>query len=571
MKFEACRTRRVMWTVLIASAIAYQAPARLTAQEPTVLSELPDSVAERVVAFYNHQSTTRLMGEARITPGTELHGRVAVVGGPLILGGRIDGDVVVINGDLRLESTAELTGHATVVGGAASGPGLARLSSSVSSYRPPLRYRHDADALVYTPPRPQTGFAAGRDFGFARTDVLVAARSDYNRVEGLPIWVGPRLRLGNTNPTLLEALAIYRSSAGLRIDPDQIGYSIRAEQFLGGGRTARLGLRTYSEMAPVEQWGLSDRENSLATFVLHTDYRDAYEREGWAAYVRLERAGWPYDITVEYRDEIQRSVTPSSPWSLFDNQDVWRPEPIVAEGAIRSVLARVEYDTRNEEVEPSAGWHVVGGIEQGLGGRLEQPSAPFSDPDSSVFVGVGARERFTAAFFDVRRYARLTPEARIALRVLASGSVDGTPLPPQRQQTLGGEGSLPGFALFRFDCGARRRTISLRGEVFFPYYGCDRLALFQMEVQSTFPFARRFARSTIAGVDVGQTLRWVAFFDLGRAWSDDAGDVRLGGSSEFSADAGVGIRAGRIGAYWAVPLTRGGQRLNFFVRLGRRF
>jgi hypothetical protein len=342
MKIESCRAPRVVGAALRALAFAAYASGGLAAQEPAVLSEVPDSVAERVVAFYNDQATTRLTGEARITVGSELRGAVAVLGGPMILGGRVDGDVVVINGDLRLESTAEITGRAIVVGGTVSGPGLARLAGSVSSYRPPLRYRHDGDALVYTAPRPQTGFAAGRDFGFARTDLLVAARSDYNRVEGLPIWIGPRLRLGNTNPTLLEALAIYRSSAGLRIDTDRIGYTVRAEQFLGGGRTARIGLRAYSEMAPVEQWGLSDRENSLATFVLHTDYRDSYEREGWAAYVRLERAGWPYDITVEYRDEIQRSVAPSSPWSLFDNQNAWRPEPIVAEGAIRSVLARLE-------------------------------------------------------------------------------------------------------------------------------------------------------------------------------------------------------------------------------------
>jgi hypothetical protein len=44
----------------------------------------------------------------------------------------------------------------------------------------------------------------------------------------------------------------------------------------------------------------------------------------------------------------------------------------------------------------------------------------------------------------------------------------------------------------------------------------------------------------------------------------------LGGDDDFSADAGVGLRVGPAGIYWAVPLSGRGQGVNFFVRTGPR-
>jgi outer membrane protein assembly factor BamA len=412
--------------------------------------------------------------------------------------------------------------------------------------------------------------SAGREFAFGRTDFLIAARGDYNRVEGLPIAFGPRVRIGRSNPTLLEGLAVYRSATGLRIDPDEMGYLLRAEQYLAGGLTARLGLTLYSEITPIERRGLLDRENGLSTFVLHEDQRDAYEREGWSAYLRFARAGWPHDWTLEYRNEKHGEVSPAGPWSLFDNDEPWRPEPLVGAGTLRTMTSRFVYDTRNEVADPATGWHIAVDLEQGLGGRLTQPGFSVVDveQDSLVTAPSGARERFSAATLDIRRYARLAPTARLALRLLAAGSVDGTALPPQRQRTLGGEGSLPGFGQFAFDCGARRAPVLVNQIEFFPYYGCDRVALLQLEYQAGLPFLERVS---LGDLGLEFPVRWIVFFDAGRAWVEpESLSGRERGRSTFSTDAGIGLRVGGLGAYIAVPLSSNGDGLNFFIRLGRR-
>jgi hypothetical protein len=541
----------------------------LDGQVVPAFAELPDTVAERLISFYNSPGTIRLSGESYVAAGTEIGGPVAVLGGPLTVAGAILGDLAVINGNLRLEPGATISGSVTVVGGTVQGEDVARVERAIAQYREPLRFRHQDGDLVHVRPV-EAELSAGREFGFGRTDILLAVRGAYNRVEGLPISLGPRVRLGRSNPTMLEGLLIYRSSAGLRLDPDQLGYAINAGQYVGGRRTARIGLRLFSEVSPVEQWGLTDRENSLATFLLHRDYRDAYERAGWAGYVHFGGPSSAQEFTIEYRDERHRRVAPASPWSLFDNEEEWRPEPAIAEGTLRTVITRLTYDTRNDGADPSSGWHILTEVEQGLGGRLAQRVAfDVSRPGDTPLFDPGSRERFTAALFDVRRYQRISPDTRVALRLVAAGSVDGTALPPQRQQTLGGEGSLPGYSLFAFDCGARSVEVDVDGVRFFPFYGCDRLALAQLEVESAFPFARNLGRSV--GIDLGQMMRWVIFFDAGRAWTEPgARNGRLSGENSVAADGGFGLRVGKIGAYWAVPLSRRGQGINFFVRIGRR-
>src|SRR5690606_26887318 len=140
--------------------------------------------AEAVLALYNRATTVRLNGESILPAGTELTGDLGVLDGPLVLAGRVRGSVLVINGDLRLERSAEVGGDVIVVGGIAHGLDAARVRGTVVVYREALRYRRDGDLLVQAPlPEKASGLSAGRDFRYGRTDFTLAVRGAYNRVE----------------------------------------------------------------------------------------------------------------------------------------------------------------------------------------------------------------------------------------------------------------------------------------------------------------------------------------------------------------------------------------------------
>ncbi|HEX7050347.1 MAG TPA: hypothetical protein VF188_09115 [Longimicrobiales bacterium] len=564
--------RRTRGSMLVPLALVLLAAAPAAAQEEKAAATSPAADIARLLEFYNRAATIRMTGPARIAAGTEIVGDVGVVNGPFVIEGRIRGRVVVLNGDVRFAPGARIIGDLTVAGGAILGLDSATVTGTVLRYRKPVQYREDDGRLVAVVPEEAPVIAAGHDFPFGRTDLLLATWRGYNRVEGLPVAIGPRFQTRSRNPTRASALLIYRTESGFEPDADELGYVLRLEQFLGGRRIVRLGATLHSEIVPIEAWGLSDRENSLSTFLFHRDYRDHYEREGWSAYLRIAPPGQPHELTIEYRDERHRSVRANAPPAILGDDD-WRRQPLVAEGTLRTLALRLGYDTRNAGGHPTAGWYIRAEVERGLGGSLALGGTcafPVEPEGFCLAASRSAGTEFAAGLADVRRYARVGPQSWLAVRALFATSLNDRPLPPQRQHALGGEGSLPGYDHYRFDCGARA-AVAPAAPDFFPYYGCDRLALVQIEYQAAFPFGHDWGRKLGWDLDLGGTPAWVVFFDAGRAWTERVAlGGRTPGQDDFAADAGAGFRLGSLGLYWAIPLSGRDEGVNFFVRFGAR-
>ncbi|HSL70064.1 MAG TPA: polymer-forming cytoskeletal protein, partial [Longimicrobiales bacterium] len=351
--------------------------------------ELTDQAIMAALDLYNRPGTVRMSGDSRIAAGSEIVGDLSVLEGVLIIEGAVRGDVLVLNGDLELGPSARIEGSATVIGGSFKAAEGAAVTRGIALYRGSFPYRVENDVLVRVARAEGSRvaeLAAGRDFEFGRTDVIVTAGRGYNRVEGLPIYFGPRLTLGHSNPTVLEGLLTYRTSTGLDVDDDQLGYSVRVEQYLGGWRAVRVGARAFSEITPIELGGLSDRENSLAAFVLHRDYRDHYERDGWAAYVSVAPLNRAWSAGVEYAEQREGSLRARRPWSLLDNSKTWRPQPLAATGAVRSITVRGAYDSRNRDNDPSNGWWLSAALERALGGSLRTVTDSATTPAPRRFT-----------------------------------------------------------------------------------------------------------------------------------------------------------------------------------------
>jgi hypothetical protein len=554
---------------VIAALLLLLAPMGASAQdrtpgEPDTLASagIPDEVAAAAVEFYNDPRHVRFRGPTTIAAGDTVAADVAVLNGPLLVRGRIEGRVVAIDADVRLYPGAAITGDLWVLGGRLEGADSAVLGGEMLLDPTHLTYRLDGTRIALSD-------EPGSDEG-ARNDFLIATGKSYNRVEGLPITFGPRVRTRGANPFRVQALAVYRTASGFSLDLNQMGYYVRGEQFIGGHRRLRAGATAHSLVDPIEDWQLTDLESGLSTFLLHRDGRDHYERQGVSAFATWERAESPLSLTLETLWERHTSRPAESPWSLFDNGDPWRAQPLVAEGRLGSLALSGTYDSRSESVDPATGWFVRGRLEQALSLSLVPPEA------TALYSAADTREieRFTTATIDLRRYNRVDPTARLNLRLLAAVPLSGSPLPAQRQHALGGVGSLPGYPLLSRDCGAREGMVYRAGEIsaFYPSYGCDAVALVQAEYRGNFSFRFRWDSAPWRhdddddGWGIGWDLapEWAVFVDSGRGWSIDGPDEPL------ATDVGAGILVDRLGVYFAVPLT-GRRGVNLFVRLGPRF
>jgi hypothetical protein len=584
---RAVRWNPALRTLLLASLFApgsLLAPPGLSSQEPVPGATLPREVRDGAIQFLNAPTTLRLSGGSRIPAGTAVEGDVGVLGGGLLLSGRIRGRLLVVNGDLRLGEGAEVEGDLTVVGGRVFDGELLRAGGEVRVYQAPLRYRLREDrveAEEVSPVEPPD-FLSVR-LGPARVRGTLRTAGNYNRVEGFPVLAGPVLEAGGRNPLLLEAFGIWRSVEGLDLETGNLGYRLRAEQGLGGSGELLVGLRLHSEVVPVEDRGLSDAEASLSTFLLRRDVRDYFERKGWSAALLLRPVDRPLRFEVTYREEDHEGVPVREPWTLRDGTRPWRPLAVTAEGPLRSLELQGELDTRDDPGEPASGWWIQARVRRAVGGDLRLPDLrapgvplPPLPPGSP---GPESGEPFPLALdgrLDLRRYNRLGPDSRLHLRLLAAGSLDGTPLPPQHQVTLGGEGTLPGHPRFSADCGARALVLLRGEEEVHPMYGCDRILLGQVEYHGYFPFSWSPGARDDGAWEWGALLdlrpAWTLFLNAGRGWAlEGAPATTERAASPLRADVGAGLHLGPLGLYWAYPLNRRDQGVNFFVRLQHRF
>jgi len=563
-------------------------PSRPGAAQRLAMRQLPRDVADDVVRLFNSESTVRFSGSTRIPTARGIDGDVAVLGGPVVVGGRVSGSLAVINGDVEFEPGAVVGGEVVVVGGTIHGADHASISGEIRAYRDPLRYRRSGDRLVYAPETsPIPRWIRQREWSSERgseTGVLLALGGTYNRVEGLPILFGPRadLRMSDEVRLQAEAAAIFRTT-DISINGGDVGYRARGEVVFGGPyQNLGVGVRGWDEVAPVENWPLKDFEVGWASFLLHRDYRDYYRRQGGAAYATL-RLSRQTSFTAEYRDQREASLVARSPWTLFRTDEEWRPNPSITDGAYRSAIASFRLDTRNDRGTPTAGWLVTGEFESGRGHDVTGTTNPMlvcvTVPCTDPAV-VNGKLDYQRVGFDARSYLRLSPSGRLNLRLAGGGWVGGGPLPLQRRLELGYPDPLPGYSFRQFSCGGS----GLPGQPAL----CDRALVAQAEFRTHlgFDFGPEWASDWgdagdehyepfhVSGPDL------VVFVDAGRAWSvarngsvgpDVIPADQLPAINTFKTDVGLGLDFGPLGFYLAKPLDRADRSVTFTVRMGRRF
>ena len=528
--------------------------------------------------LYNAPGTMRVSGTFDVAAEREITGDVAVLNGPVVIAGRISGSLVAINADVRLVSGARIGADLLIVGGSLTREDGVTIGGEVRTQAELLRYTIEDDRIVpeesrFSDWRPHFD-RRGRDRAESYTDLFFIAARTYNRVEGLPVMMGPRFRRPtNWGRIQVEAFGVVRTAEPIRWDRGTLGHDARADLRLGVTNGLVLSGRAFDVIDPVESWQLTDQESGLATFLLHRDMRDYYGRHGWEAALG-GRIAEEASVNFVAGSEQWRAVPLRSPFSLFRDNARWRLNAPMDVGRVDLASVRFKLDTRERVRSPLwGGWYLNADVERGSG-TITRDVGPVLIP------AVPEQVTYTRGFVDARRYNRLSPGTELNLRVVAGGWMGGDRLPLQRRLSVGGPGSVEGYDFRRnwydaadvFTCGgigswAGRPTL------------CDRVALAQVELRQTLDFGfydmRKGDRWWRPGGDI--TPSWVLYADAGRGWTTPTGAPGIGQDnglpqlSTFRTSIGAGIDFGGFGVYLAKSVTTSREPVNVIVRLGRRF
>lgn len=592
--------RKVLIGTFIAVHLAALAPARVAgAQDRAPVPRdtvhlqtrgVPPDAALQAARVFNAPETMRATGALEVPQGTELTSDVAVIEGPLTIAGRITGSVVAINADVVLVPGARVEGGLLVVGGELRGREGATIGGEVQVYRARLQFRRDGDRIEVVEGDANEWWwqRYKRERLGAWSDISLVSARTYNRVEGLPVYLGPRFGFNPAwGSVRVDAYGIVRTAEGFNRTSDNIGHTLRTEVRVGDRHGLTLGARLFDVVEPVEEWHLSDAEVGLATFLLHRDLRDYYNRSGGSIYGGY-RFSPQVSVTLTFSDERWGSRQTEDPWALIRNEGAWRANPRMDDGSLHLFGTRLTFDTRTDRDDPRSGWLVVSDYEHGTGTIVA--NGLHADPD---VLAAPRRVRYHRGTIDMRRYNRVAPGAQLNLRLLLGGWLGGDPLPLQRRFSVSGPGGLSGFD-FRRSTGntdywqcSQPRTIPAPGggnAIPFRFPGspaeCDRMALVQAEYRGDIridPFGI-FDDDGDRRRRWGRGAEWVVFADAGRGWlvGDRLGTLRYPSSrlpslGTVQTDVGVGVIFDEIGVYLAKATSDLSAPPNLIVRLRRRF
>ncbi|MBL0937425.1 MAG: hypothetical protein IBJ03_00940 [Gemmatimonadaceae bacterium] len=590
--------RALLAVVAFAGAIA--TPTQAEAQRDRRLGGVPRDVALEVTRIFNAPTTRKVRGDFTLAASDTVRGDLAILNGNARLAGVVYGEVVVLNGDAFLSEGARLERSLTVLGGTFESPERPQVLGDIRVWSSRYRYKEEADTLVA-----ETDFFArwsrwvrDDDNSGTESQLFVTTAHTYNRVEGLPILVGPRFRAraGDTR-VRAELFGIFRTGDGIEWERENLGHRALLELRQGNRTGVAVGGRLFDEVDAMEKWQLSDTEIGLNSFLFTRDYRDYWQRHGGQGYVALF-AGRGSELRASYGEERWISRRARDPWTLFNSDLRWRRNPVADEGVLKLFTLSGTLDTRTNAENPRSGWYLRGEFERGTGvfdtmGELT-PGVRFQPAGAQTPLNQGIE--YSRAFFDLRRYNRLGPNAQLNFRAVFGGWVDGDALPVQRRLAVSGLDALPGFDFRRMQGTSDIGTCATGDENAYELLGrpaqCERMALVQVEWKGDFRF-NLFGDDSDYGDrrwGVGRVRAdgtWVVFANTGRGWlidrpspisapQPDLGGLVFGkneipGFDTWRTDIGGGFDFGNFGVYIAQAVSQSGLSPNVYVRLSRRF
>jgi hypothetical protein len=590
------RSLAIAMAMLPACAIMAAAQDRTAPDSTFRRRGLPLDVAREAATLFNTSTGLRVSGPLEIEQGREVHGDVAVLHGPLTIAGHVTGRVVAINSDVILRATARVDGDMMVVGGEVDGRDVADIEGEIRIYRQSMNFREENEAIyaerdtLTDDGQPWWHRWERRRAERSWSKLSVASAGAYNRVEGLPINLGPQIFIPTSwGSTRLDAYAIFRTGSSFSSREDDLGHNVRGELRIGRLEGFSLGGRLFNTVEAVEPWQLTDLEVGLASFVTHRDYRDYFQRHGASVSASLY-AAHIVSLTGSFSDERWLTRDANNPFTLFNGDASWRPNPAMDEGRMHIASGTFAVDTRNDDENPWSGWHLIADFERGTG-TLQRVALTTTATGNAITWSGPTPTVYSRGFLDLRRYNRVSPEGQLNFRALIGGWISGDPLPIERRLSVDGPGAMPGYG-FRTqrageDLGTCNAGPSFPGQPAL----CDRIALVQAEYRGDLHFdfhpdwedqsydspATR-SRSARRARHFHRDGSWVVFADAGRGWLVGApsGTLtyesgRIPSFNTFRTDIGGGLDFGGVGFYLAKAMSDSGEPLRAFVRLRHRF
>lgn len=408
-------TARAAPLVLVAAAAALAAPvpgvAQGTESQRVQFTPHPDRPEERRLARFLESGEYRLWeGDTLLARGDTVRGNVLVLESMVRLEGRIEGSLVVVDGDVFLRPHASVSGDVLAFGGGMYRSSLASVEGEIL-YRPNLLLQavpRGGGYVVYS--------AAERRDPFALDGLSGLRFPTAQRVDGWTISLGGRAQAVDAawQPSV-------HVTGAFRTGGERLAGSVRQYWYPTG--RLRVGAEAGRRTRTMERWIRSDPANTLTYLFGGDDYRDYHESDRVALVARFDAGG-------------------GESFSLEAGWEEVRPLPARGGGNLFGAGGR----RPNPHVESGQAWTAVLTARLRREAGLDSLAVDLRLEGADASIGGDFSYLFGEAALDWRLPAVL--DHRVELQARARRDLAGD-LPGHRWSAVGGAGTFPTLDLLQ--------------------------------------------------------------------------------------------------------------------------
>ncbi|MDP2884276.1 MAG: DUF5686 family protein [Ignavibacteria bacterium] len=372
-----------------------------------------------IVTPVAEDSNLTYQGNTVIQKGDTVNTNLVVKGGDLTVYGRINGDVLVVGGDIYIRDGAYIGGNIKVINGEVNKDDDAVVVGYIDrgSSKKGKTYREEEKNFR----RSSTKLNANWVNETTNLDNFIFR---YNRVEGLFLGAGSEKRYYWDGQ---RSYSLYGS----------VGYGFKSHHWRGNlglsrqfafndGQLFEIEVEGHSLTDTKDDWLIGVHENTAAAILVHEDFRDYFRRDGVGVNVgyATQRDYLTGQVKAGYLSDEYRSMENQTEWSIFGGDKRFRPNPPIKDGRMRSIVSSAGLSTVTTSNYGPAGWSILA-------------TAEVADKD------FGGDFTFNRYVVDIRRYQPLGRYDNVNIRFRV-GTSEGE-LPLQKRYEIGGLGTLPGY------------------------------------------------------------------------------------------------------------------------------
>ncbi len=488
-------------------------------EEIRSLTNTSAQLADDAESIYGIESAHIENGDYTLSDDQDVHDNVEVLNGDAFIYGTIRGSIIVVNGDAFIRSGARIEGDVIVVNGKSHISQDASISGNVIEREGnELEQRHSFVRRLKLIEHPDIW--QNPDFLF---DHFAA---NYNRVDGLFLGLGSEKDYFWSGADDFSPYGFL----GYAFSLHRWRYQFGLDKWFGNEDRFELGVEGHSLTDSKDDWKIGPKENFVYSILAREDFMDYYSKQGVSLHV-AQYYQMNSRVTLSFDVDKYSSLSRTTNWSVFGGHKVFRYNPSIDDGLMRSLIVDIEHRSYTGGDLRRRGWMV----------DLHDETTVSGDFD------------FRMLTLDAARYQPLFEGLQLNMR-LRVGTSSGE-LPMQRSFQLGGFNSLNAFPLNAFPGDSLGNRM-----VLFNFEFLFNPDLFRHS--DFFPF---------------NTFTFILFGDAGQV--KDAGpSAGLGGgwkimnSADFKSDYGVGLGSNdgnfRIFLAWRTDIA---TSPTFGIRLARPF